>query len=138
MGKESVALTVFFEDPFWVGVWERTRDGRLTVCKMTFGPEPKEYEVWEAVLKNYDTLRFGPPVLAGDRSACSNPGRLRKAARHEVQGSGVGTRSQQALKLLQEQGKQTRNALRREKREEARERKRELQMQKKKEKHRGH
>jgi len=41
---------VFFEDPFWVGVFERIEDGKLSVCKVTFGAEPKDYEVWDYIL----------------------------------------------------------------------------------------
>ena len=47
MDEESVKLTVFFEGPFWVGVFERVSEGKLTVCKVTFGAEPKDGEVWE-------------------------------------------------------------------------------------------
>ena len=43
----KASLTVFFEDPFWVGVFERIEDGKLSVCKVTFGAEPKDYEVWD-------------------------------------------------------------------------------------------
>ena len=42
-------LTVYFENPFWVGVFERIENGKLSVCKVTFGAEPKDYEVWEFV-----------------------------------------------------------------------------------------
>ncbi len=45
MDKVSGKLTVFFEEPFWVGVFERVVDGKLSVCKITFGAEPKDYEV---------------------------------------------------------------------------------------------
>lgn len=38
-------LTVYFESPFWVGVFERISNGKLSVCKVTFGVEPKDYEV---------------------------------------------------------------------------------------------
>lgn len=37
-------LTVFFEEPFWVGVFERIENGKLSVSKVTFGAEPKDYE----------------------------------------------------------------------------------------------
>ena len=37
----EATLTVFFDDPFWVGVFERIEDGKLFVCKVTFGAEPK-------------------------------------------------------------------------------------------------
>lgn len=39
----KACLTVYFEDPFWVGVFERIDDGKLSVCKVTFGAEPKDY-----------------------------------------------------------------------------------------------
>ena len=34
-----------FEAPFWIGLYERTDNGRYEVCKITFGSEPKDYEV---------------------------------------------------------------------------------------------
>ena len=52
----KASLTVFFEDPFWVGVFERIEDGKLSVCKVTFGAEPKDYEVWDYVLHHYYEL----------------------------------------------------------------------------------
>ena len=42
MGKVSDKLTVYFDEPFWVGVFERIEDGNLSVAKVTFGAEPKE------------------------------------------------------------------------------------------------
>lgn len=40
MDKVLVTLTVFFEDPFWVGVVERIAEGSLSASKITFGAEP--------------------------------------------------------------------------------------------------
>ena len=45
MDKVSVKMTVFFEAPLWVGVFERISEKGLTVCRVTFGAEPKDYEV---------------------------------------------------------------------------------------------
>ena len=42
MDKVSGRLTVFFEEPFWIGVFERISEGKLSVCKVTFGAEPKD------------------------------------------------------------------------------------------------
>ena len=36
-------LTVYFEDPFWIGVFERIENGKLSAAKVTFGAEPKDY-----------------------------------------------------------------------------------------------
>ena len=58
MDKGSGRLTVFFEEPFWIGVFERISEGKLSVCKVTFGAEPKDYEIYDFVLKNYYRLKF--------------------------------------------------------------------------------
>ena len=62
MDKRVTKLTVFFEEPFWVGVFEQVSEGQLSVCKVTFGAEPKDYEVWGYVLKNYYKLKPSPAV----------------------------------------------------------------------------
>ena len=49
MGKVSGKLTVYFNEPFWIGVFERIEDGKLSVAKVTFGAEPKDYDVYEFI-----------------------------------------------------------------------------------------
>ena len=137
MDKVSGKLTVFFEDPFWVGVFERVSDGKLSVCKVTFGAEPKDYEVYDFVLKNYYWLRFSPAVATDVKKAGRNPKRVQREVRKQVQNSGIGTKSQQALKLQQEQLKTERRIVSREKWEAEKQRQFELKQQKRKEKHRG-
>lgn len=56
MEKVSGKLMVYFEDPFWVGVFERIEDGKLSVSKVTFGAEPKDYEVQEYIQKCYSSI----------------------------------------------------------------------------------
>ena len=77
----SGKLTVFFEEPFWVGVFERVSDGRLSVCKVTFGAEPKDYEVYDFVLKNYYWLRFSPAVASDVKETGRNPKRVQREGR---------------------------------------------------------
>lgn len=57
-------LTVWFADPFWVGVYEREAEGRLEVCRHTFGAEPKDGEVWQWLLSAWRGLDFSPAVEA--------------------------------------------------------------------------
>ena len=137
MDRVSGRLTVFFEEPFWVGVFERISECRLSVCRIVFGAEPKDYEVYDFVLKNYYRLRFSPAVAADVREAARNPKRIQREVRKQVQNTGVGTKSQQALKLQQEQWKTERKTAGRKRREAEKERLFELKQQKKKEKHRG-
>ena len=132
----TITLTVFFEDPFWVGVFERTEDGKLSVCKVTFGAEPKDYEVWEFVLQHYNELIFSPTVEAALRHAADNPKRRSRNARKQTEHSG--TRSQQALQLQREEMKTERRKNSREERDAEAQRRFEMKQAKKKEKRRGH
>ena len=44
MDRVSGKLTIYFEDPFWVGVFERIENRKLSVAKVTFGKgQRKEY-----------------------------------------------------------------------------------------------
>ena len=137
MDRVSGKLTVFFEEPFWVGVFEHVSDGKLSVCKVTFGAEPKDYEVYDFVLKNYYRLRFSPAVATDVKEVGRNPKRVQREVRKQVQNTGIGTKSQQALKLQQEQLKMERKIVSREQRETEKQWKFELKQQKRKEKHRG-
>ncbi len=138
MDKTMVRLSVLFDDPFWIGVFERESGGKLTASKATFGAEPKDYEVKEFLIRNYDRLRFSPPVDSQrEVKEHVNPKRLQRDAKKQVEAVGIGTKSQQALKLQQEQGKRERKVRSREEREAEKELQFELKQQKRKEKHRG-
>ena len=137
MDKVAGRLTVFFEEPFWIGVFERIDEGRLSVCKVTFGAEPKDYEVYDFILKNYNRLRFSPAVSVDEKAVKCNPKRVQREVHRSVQNTGIGTKSQQALKLQQEQTKKERRLVTREQREAEKRQQYELKQQKRKEKHRG-
>ena len=137
MDKVLGKLTVFFEESFWVGVFERVSEGKLSVCKVTFGAEPKDYEVCDFVLKNYYRLRFSSAVATDVKEAGRNPKRVQREVRKQVQNNRIGTKSQQALKLQQEQLKTERRIVSRKQREAEKQRQFELKQQKRKEKHRG-
>ena len=137
MDKVSGKLTVFFEEPFWVGLFECISEGKLSVCKVTFGAEPKDYEVYDFVLKNYYQLRFSLAVATDVKESRRNPKRIKLEVRKQIQNTGIGTKSQQALKLQQEQLKTERKTVSREQREAQKQRQFELKQQKRKEKHRG-
>ena len=78
MSISSGQLTVFFEDPFWIGVFEVIENGKLSVCKVTFGAEPKDYEILEFVLKNYYHLKFSPSVDVPVKKEIRNPKRMQR------------------------------------------------------------
>ena len=138
MDSATGKLTVFFEDPFWIGIFERVSEGKLSVSKVTFGAEPKDYEVLEFILNHYDKLEFSPAVETEIRKKADNPKRRQRDARKQVHNSGVGTKSQQALQLQREEMKTERKQISKEQREAEKQRNFRLKQLKRKEKHRGH
>ena len=138
MDRVSGKLTIYFENPFWVGVFERIENRKLSVAKVTFGVEPKDYDVLEFINRNYYHLQFSPAVETVVKDTKKNPKRAQRDAKKQTLETGIGTKSQQALKLQQEQNKQERKVRSREQREAESQRMFELKKIKKREKHRGH
>lgn len=139
MASIHSSLTVFFEDPFWVGVFERRERGAVSAARVVFGPEPKDGEVYEWFLAHWQELRFSPSVPAGPstESRRQNPKRIAREIRDTLSRRGTGTKSQEALSRLREKTKQQRRTVRKQERELESKRKFQLLQQKKKEKHRG-
>jgi hypothetical protein len=134
----GVTLTVFFDGQFWIGIFGRTEGGTLSVSRVVFGAEPKEQQVQEFVLRHYLKLRFSPPVEGVKiQTIASNPKRRQRQIARSAE-KGIGTKSQQAMKLAQEAGKLARKVRTREQREAEEQRKRELHAERKKARHRGH
>ena len=83
-------------------------------------------------------LKFSPPVDAAVKKDVFNPKRKLREARKQSQVSGIGTKSQQALKLQQEENKLERKVLSKEMKEAEKQRQFDLKQEKRKKKHRGH
>ena len=132
-------LTILFEDPFWIGLFEQTDHEGLHVCKVTFGAEPTDKEVMEFVDKNWHRLQFSQAVdVVPTTEIRKNTKRQLREAKEHGQLQGVGTKSQQALKLQQEQNKMERKQRSKAEREAEKQRQFDLRQAKKKEKHKGH
>ena len=134
----ALTLTVFFEEPFWVGVFERVSAGKLSVCKVTFGAEPKDYEVYDFILKRYDTLKFSEAVEMNVRRTADNPKRRQRNAKKQLRNAGIGSKSQQALQKQREASKIERRRITKEQRDTEKRRQRALKERQRKEKRRGH
>lgn len=113
-------LTISFEAPFWVGLYEREEEGLYQVCKIPFGAEPKDYEVYAFLQRHWKDLTFSPPLPAGTvPRARINPKRLQREIRKQLQTPAIGTKAQQALQLQHAQRVQTRKETARQKRTQA-------------------
>lgn len=137
MDKVKSKLTVFFEEPFWVGVFEYMEGNQLSVCKVTFGTEPRPCELYEFILGRYHHLQLNPAVAAVVKERKKNPKRVLREVKKQLEQNGSGTKSQQALKLQQERFKIVRKQKSRMQKEAEAQHRFELKQQKKKDKHRG-
>lgn len=132
-------LTVYFEPPFWVGVYERESDGKYKAGKLVFGAEPKDFEVLELVQDHWKRIKLSPPVdieQKPERAAQSQADAARdkhepqpQRRRHKgARGAEAAIRAEQGRKKGRLKG--TPRA--------RKERRFEQRREKKKEKHRGH
>ena len=138
MDRVSIKLTVYFEDPFWIGIFERSIDEKLSVCKVIFGAEPKDNEVLNFVLNRYEKLKYSPEILNEKVfKEKLNSKRVQRDVKKQLNNKGVGTKSWQALKLQQEQNKTIRKSKTKEQKELEKEKFYSLKQQKKREKHKG-
>ena len=136
MGRVSVKLTVYFENPFWIGIFERSIDEKLSVCKVIFGAEPKDNEIFEFALNRYSKLKYSPEIQYEKVfKEKVNPKRVQRDVKKQLNNNGVGTKSQQALKLQQEQNKTIKKMKTKEQKELEKEKLYSLKQQKKREKH---
>jgi hypothetical protein len=130
--------TIYFEDPFWVGVFERVDDSRYSVARFVFGSEPGDALLHQFALQQYAGLVFSTaqPASEAQPKEISFKRRLREA-RQQTGTHGVGTYAQRMLKAEQEQAKTTRQEESRAEREERDHQKLLAKQEQKKQKHRG-
>ena len=46
-------LTVYFDPPFWVGIFEKIENNHCQAARQVFGAEPTEPELIRFALENY-------------------------------------------------------------------------------------
>lgn len=133
------SLTVRFEAPFGICLYERGGGGTCEVCRILFGAEPGEPEVYAFLLEHWRHLAFSPSI-PGDSppERRISPKRARREARRETRPAAMGAKAQQALALQREAAKAARTRPDRERREAEAARKFALRREKRREKHKGH
>jgi hypothetical protein len=138
--KVSKKLTVYFDPPFWVGVFEDVCNSNISTCKVIFGPEPKDYDVYEYILKHYNNLKFSRLVPVEGKSSQDkiNPKRLQRIIRKQMAEVGIGTKAQQTIKAEYEANKLIRKRVSRIEKEKMAKEKYQKKQDKKKRKKRGH
>lgn len=110
MDKVAISLTVLFEKPFWIGVFEKNENDLLSVSKIMFGSEPKENEIYAYVLHNFNHVTFCSAITNVVSLQRKRPKRMQRDVKKELLSKTIGTKSQLALKLQHEQMKIERKA----------------------------
>lgn len=139
MEKTTSKLTVIFEDPFWIGLYERQTGSRYEVCRIVFGAEPKNYDVAEFMRKNWRRLKFSPAVSGealNERRV--NPKRMQREISRAMKQRSISTKAQQAISLAREQNKLEKKKCSKEQKEAEKQKKLLIHQEKKRQKHRGH
>ena len=132
-------LTVFFENPFWVGVFERQEQGMLQTARVVFGSEPKDFEVYDFVLREYASLKWSRPILVEDKVMRKrNPKRVQRDVQKAMKQKGISTKAQEAMRLERDANKLERKSLSKAERERQKRMRFEKRQEKKKEKRKGH
>ena len=137
MKKISGKLTFFFENPFWVGIFENFENNNLSVCKVTFGSEPKEYEIYDFILKKFYNLRFSNEMKSNFGEKAKNPKRRQREIKKELQSKKFLKKSEEILKLQYEENKKERKVKTKQEKELEKQKKFLLKQEKKKQKHKG-
>jgi len=103
----SVEFEVFHDGQFWVGVIALTGSGGVRACKVVFGAEPTDPELYAFLLANgYDLLRraeASPVVPSRQRVVrAASPKRAAREAAAQARRIGTSTAAQEAVRRAQE------------------------------------
>ncbi|HPG34433.1 MAG TPA: YjdF family protein [Lentimicrobium sp.] len=134
-------FTVYFENPYWVGVIEHTVDEVYSVARIVFGPEPTDAEILEYLSRNYpNNVRFSKPVDYSEevpRFKSGNPKRRQREAARLLGQQGTSTKAQETIRNSYEQYKQEKHQEKRQIKDAEADQKYQQKMAKKKQKRRG-
>jgi hypothetical protein len=143
MQRQTIKVTILFENIFWVGIFERSDAQHYAVARHIFGDEPNDSELYEFISQHYGELNFTEPqdfVLEIKRM---NPKRKHREVRKEMeklksQQTSKESMAQETLRLELEKNKKLGQARSKVEKEQQAEEKFMLKQLKRKQKHRGH
>lgn len=132
------SFSVFFEDPFWVGVFESYDNGILKIAKITFYKEPTERELQEFLIEDYDKLKFFEYKDSTSLNKKMNPKRKIRDAKKQMKSNFCISKSKDYISRQFELNKINKKKSKAKEKEFLNEEKFIQKQAKRKEKHRGH
>lgn len=101
-------FTVYFDDPYWVGVFELTVDDTYSTARVVFGAEPTDAQILEYLFKNYpNNVHFSrhQEALEPRPGTRLNPKRRQREAARLLSQKGSSTKAKEALQQAYESRK---------------------------------
>lgn len=98
----SVTLKIILDNNIWIGIFERIDKDRLSVAKVIFYCEPKDYEVYKFINNNYYSLKFSSEVYQELHLKKENPKRMNRRVSKEIRSSKLCSKSKELLKIQYE------------------------------------
>jgi len=135
----SIKLTILFENPFWVGVFENDCENRYSTARFVFGAEPKDEDVYRLVMSSFQNIAFSAPsIKTKNKKGKINPKRMIRMIRREVEGGVRLSKAYSAIRQQREMNKKVGKTISRRENEEETRKRYDLRQAKKKEKKKGH
>ncbi len=138
----TIKATLFFENRFWVGTFERTDKEGYAVARHIFGREPSDPEIHEFVLKSYHELKFGEAKEINIQIQRMNPKRAQREVRREMarmkEMTQPSTQAQDYMREEIEMKKKDKKSISSAEKQVRKDNQFALRQEKRKEKHRGH
>lgn len=133
-------FTVYFEDPYWIGIIEQTVEGSYSAARIVFGSEPTDAQILAFLAENYpNNLRFTEnlKIKQAKGKSHANPKRRQREAARLLSEKGGSTKAQEALQQSYENYKQEKQQEQKHLKEENNKRKFQQKTEKRKLKKRG-
>ena len=99
--------TVYFADPFWVGIFERNDENGYSAARYVFGSEPGDAEFLLFCKNEFSSLKFSAAVLPVTIPlGTMNFKRRQREVRKQMAQTEIGTYAQRVLKAEYKQRKE--------------------------------
>jgi hypothetical protein len=140
--KNHIIATVCLENSFWIALFERISDNKLSVARVIFGKEPTDPELYEWLLNNYEQLNFTSSQDFKLTIKRKNHKRMLREVKKEIKKVSLNTHkesfAQETLRLELEKQKKVKKILKKQEKEALEKEHFLLKQEKKKQKKRGH
>ncbi|MBD9366906.1 YjdF family protein [Leuconostoc mesenteroides] len=138
--RNFLSLTIIFDQPFYVGIFERRTGNTYEVSKINLGTsEPRDSSIYDLLIENWHNVHFNTVDIVNNEQIQKkvNPKRMQRLAKKALK-SGLSTKAQEAVKLAQTAKKLEKRKHKSLRNQEIKEQRYLLSQKKKSEKHRGH